>query len=87
MTTRHIVAEIPSAEISRRRHARILTMKPASAKLATSPIVWSIVWAFAIIATAFLCKGNPAGEWIETALVGGALAFVVLKSPRPLGLR
>jgi hypothetical protein len=54
-------------------------MMPNSKKLVTSPIVWSLVWAFAIIATAFLFKGNPAEYWIEAGLIIGALTFVVLK--------
>ena len=54
-------------------------MMPSSKKLATSAIVWSLVWAFAIIAAAFLFKGNPAEYWIEAGLIIGALTFVVLK--------
>jgi hypothetical protein len=54
-------------------------MMPNSKKLGTSAIVWSLVWAFAIIATAFLFKGNPAEYWIESGLIIGALTFVVLK--------
>ena len=42
-------------------------------------IVWSLIWAAGIIATAFLFKGNPAKYWIESALTVGALGFVVLK--------
>jgi len=57
-------------------------MKPDFKKLGTSPIVWSLVWALAIIATAFLFKGNPAKDWIEAGLIIGALTFVVLKPKR-----
>jgi len=57
-------------------------MEPDSKKLATSTILWSLVWALAIIATAFLFKGNPAKDWIEAALIIGALTFVVLKRQR-----
>jgi len=57
-------------------------MMPDSKKLATSAIVWSLVWALAIIAAAFLFKGNPAEYWIEAGLIVGALAFVVLKRRR-----
>jgi len=42
-------------------------------------MVWSLVWAFAIMAAAFLFKGNPAEYWIEAGLIVGALTFVVLK--------
>jgi len=57
-------------------------MMPDSKKLATSAIAWSLVWALAIIATAFLFKGNPAEYWIEAGLIIGALAFVVLERRR-----
>jgi hypothetical protein len=50
--------------------------------LGTSAIVWSLVWAIAIIATAFLFRGNPAEYWIESGLIIGALTFVVLKRRR-----
>jgi hypothetical protein len=48
----------------------------------TSAIVWSLVWAIAIIAAAFLFRGNPAEYWIESGLIIGALTFVVLKRRR-----
>jgi hypothetical protein len=59
-------------------------MMPNSKKVGTSAVVWSLVWAFAIIATAFLFKGNPAEYWIESGLIIGALTFVVLKRRRLL---
>jgi len=58
-------------------------MDANSKKIGTSAIVLSLIWALAIIATAFLFKGNPAEYWIETGLVVGALAFVVLKRRHP----
>jgi hypothetical protein len=45
--------------------------------------LWSLVFALAIIASAFLFKGNPALYWIGAGLTVPVLAFVVLKSPRP----
>ena len=66
----------------RQSHATVLPMMPNSKKLATSAIVWSLVWALAIIAAAFLFKGNPAEYWIEAGLILGALTFVVLKRRR-----
>ena len=60
----------------------MVTMKPDSKKLRTSTILWSLVWALAIIATAFLFKGNLAKDWIEAGLIVGALTFVVLKRQR-----
>jgi hypothetical protein len=49
-------------------------------------IAWSLLWALAIIASAWIFKGSPAALWVETALVGGALCFVILK-PRPNSCR
>jgi hypothetical protein len=62
-------------------------MKPTSKKPGTSAIVWSLVWAFAIIAAAFLFKRNPAIYWIEAGLIIGALTFVVLKPRRAASAR
>jgi hypothetical protein len=59
-------------------------MNPHTERLEFSSIVWSLMWAFAIIATAFLFKGSPILYWIESALVVGALAFVILKTQRPV---
>lgn len=50
----------------------------------TSKIVWSLVWAIAIIATPFIFKGNEARYWIEAGLIVGALTLVILKSRRPV---
>jgi hypothetical protein len=55
-------------------------MKPNSKE----PILWSLVFGLAIVASAFLFKGNPAQYWIEAGLIVGALTFVVLKSQRPV---
>jgi len=68
--------------MAKQGHARMLIMNPNSKRLATSTILWSLVWALAIIATAFLFKGNPAKDWIEAGLIVGALTFVVLKRQR-----
>ena len=57
-------------------------MMPKSKRLGTSAIVWSLVWAIAVIAAAFLFRGNPAEYWIESGLIVGALTFVVLKRRR-----
>ncbi len=53
----------------------------------SSRILWSVVWALAIIASAFLFKGTTYAAPLETALTGLGLVFVVLKSPRPDCLR
>jgi hypothetical protein len=62
-------------------------MKSDSKYVETSGIVWSLMWAFAIVATAFLFKGSTALYWIECALVVAALAFLMLKSQRPVSHR
>ncbi|MGC2804138.1 MAG: hypothetical protein WCA41_20045, partial [Candidatus Acidiferrum sp.] len=62
----------------------VLIMMLNYKQLATSPIAWSLVWAVAIIAAAFLFKGNPANYWVEACLVVGALTTVVLQSQRPV---
>jgi hypothetical protein len=46
-------------------------------------ILWSLVFALAMVASAFLFKGNPALYWIEVGLMVAALTFVILKSQRP----
>jgi len=46
------------------------------------PILWSLVFALAMIASAFLFKGNPALYWIEAGFMVAALTFVVLKPQR-----
>ena len=50
----------------------------------TSKIVWSLVWAIAIVATPFIFKGNQARYGIEAALIVGALTFAILQSRRPV---
>lgn len=62
----------------------MVSMIPNYKKLSTSPIAWSLIWAIAMIAAAFVFKRNPANYWIESALVVGALTTVVLKSQRPV---
>jgi len=46
-------------------------------------ILWSLVFALAMVASAFLFKGNSALYWIEAGLLVAALTFVILKSPQP----
>jgi hypothetical protein len=47
-------------------------------------ILWSLVFALAMVASAFLFKGSQALYWIEAGLTVAALTFVVLKSQRPV---
>jgi hypothetical protein len=58
-------------------------MKPNYKK----PILWSLVFALAIVACAFLFKANPALYWIEAGLTVAALALVILKPQRPVRVR
>jgi len=62
-------------------------MTPNSKTRARSLIIWSLVWAFAIIATAFLFKGNPVKDWIEGTLFVVGLTFWLWKSSRPVCVR
>jgi hypothetical protein len=50
--------------------------------LRSSRILYSLLWAAAILAAAFVFKGNPAVDWIEAGLTGAGLVFVVLKAPK-----
>lgn len=57
-------------------------MKTRFEYLRTSPIARSLVWALAILAAAYLFKHRPAAAyWIESALMVGALTFLILKRP------
>jgi hypothetical protein len=46
-----------------------------------SPIFPSILWASAMLLTAYFFKGNPACYWIQSGLMAGAIA-TVLQKPR-----
>ena len=37
-------------------------------KYRMTQILWSLVWAFALIAAAYVFKGNPAKYWIESGI-------------------
>ncbi|WP_263385368.1 hypothetical protein [Granulicella arctica] len=48
--------------------------------IAASPrIYWALVFAASIIISAFLFKGSPNITYVEGALIGAALGFVILK--------
>jgi hypothetical protein len=38
-------------------------------------LLWSLVWALALIASAIVFKGNPLKEWIQSALFIVATTF------------
>jgi len=46
-------------------------------KYRMSLILWSLAWAFALIAAAFLFKGYPAKDWIDSALFVGAITCLM----------
>jgi hypothetical protein len=56
-------------------------MTNTSKKIATL-ILWAIVWALALIASAALFKGNAVKDWIQSALFIGALTFWLWQSRR-----
>jgi len=41
----------------------------------TGLVLWSMVWALALIASAILFKGNPVKGWIQSALFICAITF------------
>jgi hypothetical protein len=43
-------------------------------------ILWSLFWAFALIAAAYIFKGNPIKDGIESALLAGAVACGTMNS-------
>ncbi len=65
--------------LSRVRGRILRSMK----RLGTSRVVWSLLWALAIIASALIFKGTSYVEWIEAGLTGLAVTFVVL-APKPV---
>jgi len=62
-------------------------MMTGSKKYRISQILWSLVWAFAFIATAFLFKGNPAVYWIESAIFVGAIFCLMWNYERSVSRR
>ena len=38
-------------------------------------VLWAIVWALALIASAIFFKGNPIKDWVQSALFIGAITF------------
>jgi predicted membrane channel-forming protein YqfA (hemolysin III family) len=49
------------------------TMNSTSQKTQWKLILWALAWALAIIGSAFVLKGNPAKDWIQSALFVGAV--------------
>jgi hypothetical protein len=74
---------VKGAGFTRQIHATVFVVNPNYKK----PILWSLVFALAIIASAFFLKGNPALYWIEAGLTVAALTLVILKSQRPVRAR
>jgi hypothetical protein len=57
-------------------------MTSTSKKRQRTLILWALAWAFAMIASAFLLRGNPAKDWIQSALFIGAMTFWLWQSQR-----
>ena len=55
---------------------------PATRTRLTTLVLWAIAWAAAMIASAFLLKGNPIKDWIQSALFIAAMTFWVWQSQR-----
>jgi len=51
-------------------------------KQMTTLLLWSIVWAIAFVASAFFFKGNPAKDWIQSALFIGGITLWLWQSQR-----
>ena len=60
-------------------------MTNSSTKRLTALILWAVVWAVAMIASAILLKGNPIKDWVQAALFIGAMTFWVWQSQRASG--
>jgi len=52
-------------------------MTTNSNRYQTRIIFWSLVWAIALMAAAFLFKHNPAHYWIEATLFVGATTHLM----------
>lgn len=57
-------------------------MRTTTSKSQVSVILWSLVWAVAMIAAALLLKGNPAKDWIESVLFVGAVTSILWNRER-----
>jgi drug/metabolite transporter (DMT)-like permease len=55
----------------------------------TTLVLWAVIWALALIGSAFFFKGNPAKDWIQSILfVGGITVWLWFwQSRRPNRLR
>jgi drug/metabolite transporter (DMT)-like permease len=62
-------------------------MVNSSRKQQTSLILWSLVWALAFIASAYIFKGNPVKDWVQSGLFIGAITYLLWKSPRTSHVR
>lgn len=48
---------------------------PKSLPRPSTLMLWSLVWAVALIASAIVFRGNPVGDWVESFLIIAALTF------------
>jgi hypothetical protein len=61
---------------------RPMTNTATNSKRLPTLILWAIAWAAALIASAFLLKGNPIKDWVQAALIIAAMTFWVWQSQR-----
>jgi hypothetical protein len=64
------------------RRVSPVTMTSTSKKLQRKLILWALAWALALIASAFLFKGNPFKDWIQSALFRRRINFLALAVPK-----
>lgn len=57
-------------------------MTTSSKRQMATLVLWAIIWALALIASAILFKGNPVKDWIQSALFIGAITFWLWQSRR-----
>jgi len=62
-----------------------MTNSSTNSKRLTILILYAVVWAAAMIASAVLLKGNPIKDWVQAALFIGAMTFWVWQSSRNSG--
>ncbi len=55
----------------------------------TTLVLWAVIWALALIVSAFVFRGNPIKDWIQSVLfaVGITVWLWLWQSRRQAGLR
>lgn len=57
-------------------------MAVTSQRQMTTLVLWTTVWALALIASAFLFKGSPVKDWLQAALFIGGMVLLLWQYPR-----